>query len=123
MAAFVFALDGLADVVEQAGALGDIGLEPDLRGKHRAELRNLDGMIEVVLGVGKLKMDGAEEVEDLGVEGGNLEAVHRVLADLGDMQVDLVPRAVDKLLDTGRVDAAVLDEALQGQLGDLAAHG
>ena len=121
--ALVFALDGLADIVEQAGALGDVGLEPELGREHRAELRHLDGVVEDVLRVGKTEAQLAEQLDGLGVQAGDLQPVHGLLANRGDVQIHLLPGAVDRLLDAGRVDATILHQRLERELGDLAAHG
>ena len=47
----------------------------------------------------------------------------RRLAFLADLLLELGLDVLDDLLDAGRVDAAVQDEPLDGQAGDLAADG
>ena len=51
-----------------------------------------------------------------------LRRLHRFLAGLRGMSRSPPRRALDRLLDAGRMDAAVLDQGLRAPAGDLAAH-
>src|SRR5690606_10385593 len=89
VAAFVLAVDRLADVVEQARALGDVGVEAELGGDDRAEEADLDGVLEDVLRIGGAELELAQEGDDLRVQARDLELAHggvaRALDDLADV--------------------------------------
>ena len=123
VAALHLARDRLADVVEEAGALGHVGVEPDLARDQRREERRLDRVVEHVLVVGEPVPELAEQLDDLRVEAVDVELGDGVLAGLGRRKVDLVLRPLHVLLDAGRMDAPVLDQGLERVARDLAAHG
>src|SRR5665213_991211 len=114
---------GLSDVVKEPGALGQVGIEPDLARDQGGEEGRLDRVVEHVLVVGKPVLELPEELDDLGVEPVDVELVYGVLPGLRGRQVYLVLRALNELLDARRVDASVLDEGLERVAGDLAPHG
>src|SRR5580658_4297464 len=113
----------LADVVEEAGALRKVGVEPDLARDQRGQEGRLDRVVEHVLVVGEAVLELPEELDDLGVEPVYVELVDGVLAGLRRREVDLLLRALDELLDARGMDAPVLDERLERVAGDLAPHG
>jgi hypothetical protein len=63
-----------------------------------------------------------EELGQLGVEALDVGLEDGLLAQLGDVRLELGLRLVVGLLDARRMDAPVLQELLEGHAGDLAAH-
>ena len=51
MGALLLVVDRFADVVQQARALGEVDVQPQLRRHHAGELRDLDGVLVDVLAV------------------------------------------------------------------------
>jgi hypothetical protein len=116
-------VDGFADVVQQAAALGDRVVHAQLHGHQRRELRDLERVHEHVLPVRRAVAETSEELEDLGMEIGEADRERRRLPFLEQLLVELLANLLHQLLDAGRVDAAVLHEALERDAGDLAADG
>ena len=112
----------LADVVQHRAPLEQQRVHPQLAGHDAGDVRALDQVRQDVLAVGGAVAEPAEQGDQLGVHVGDAELGHGVLAGPLAEQLDLGLAAVVGLLDPLRVDPAVLDEALQGEAGDLAAH-
>src|SRR5215813_1153954 len=104
------AVDRLADVVEEAGALGDLGVGAEL-GRHvRGEPGDLLGVLEDVLPVRGPVFEPPEQLDELGVEVRNRELERGGLSLVPDLLPELGADLLDDLLDPGRVDPAVHDE-------------
>ena len=78
-------------------------------------------MDEDVLAVAGAELEPAEQLDDLGRQGGDAGVVDGLLAGLAHHQIDLGAGLGHDLLDAARMDAAVRDQLGQGQPGDLAA--
>src|ERR1017187_1547916 len=115
--------DRLADVVEEAGPLGQVGIQADLARDQRGEERRLDRVVEHVLVVGETVPELPEKLYDLRVKAVDVEPADGVLAGLGRGEIDLVLGPLHVLLDACRMDPPVLDQRLEGIPGDFAAHG
>ena len=116
-------VDGLAEVVQEAGALGGRLVEAKLGGHDAAEGGHLDGVREHVLAEGGAVAQGAQGLHELGVQVMDAGVEGGLLAGLADALGDERLRLLVELLDTRRVDAAVGDEVLQGDAGGLATDG
>ena len=114
--------DGLADVVQQRRTGGAAGVGPQLGGQHRGEPRALDRVCEHVLAVARPELEPAQQLHELGVKRADVRLEHRLLPHLDHVLVDLGLRLVEGLLDPGRMDAAVLEQLLEREPRDLAAH-
>ena len=116
-------IDGLAEVVQQAGPPRQLLVQPQLRGDGPGYVGHLEAVGERVLSVAEAELElsqGADQLRvhvlDPHLQDGGFPRREDVLLD--------VPRGfVDQLLDTRGVDAPVLDEALQGPSRDLPADG
>jgi hypothetical protein len=121
--AFDLVADGLADVVQQRRAPGRLHRRAQLGGNHPGQVGALDRVSEHVLAVARAVVEAAEQLGQLRMDLTCVRLERCLLADLGDVSVDLLLGLLVGLLDAGRVDAAVLDQALQRDPGDLAADG
>ncbi len=81
----------------------------------------LDRVGEHVLAVAGAEVQPAQDLGELGVQRAHVGLEHRLLAQLHDAPVDVGLGLGVGLLDPGGVDAAVLQQALERQPGDLAA--
>ena len=115
-------VDGLAQVVEQAGPLGLGHVGADLGGQQARQVGHLDGVVEHVLAVAGAVVLAAQQLDQLRVQAVDVGLKHGALALGLDGGVHLPLGLFHHLLDAGGVDAAVLDELFQGQPGDLPAH-
>ena len=113
--------DGLADVVEQRGALRRLHAGLELGGHDPAEVDDLEGVLEDVLPVARAVAEPAEHPHELLVELAAVRLEHRLLARLQDVLLELRFRLVVHLLDPRGMDATVLDELVERHAGGLAA--
>ena len=120
---FRFVVGHLADVVEQAGAAGDLGVETQFRCHDACEVGRFTGVLQQVLAVGRTVFHLADHADQLGVQSVDSQVDRRALADLDDLLLDLLLNLGDHLLDACGVDAAVGDELVQGQTRNFAAYG
>ena len=116
-------VDGLADVVEQAGTLGGRRVEPELGGHDAAELGHLARVLEHVLTEGGAIAKSSEGLDDLGVQVVDAGVEGGLLAGLLDALPHECLGLLVHLLDARRVDAAVGDEVLEGHASGLATNG
>ena len=115
-------VDGLADVVQQAGALGDLEVGAELGGHDAGQMGDLDGVVEHVLAVAGAELEAPEGADQLGRHAVDVGVEAGLLAGLFDDGLDLGLGLIVRLLDAGRVDAPVGDELGQREARDLAAH-
>ena len=118
--AFDLVVNGLAKVVEQAGALGPFYVHAQFGGHDAGQGGHFQGVLEHVLGVAGAVLELAEQAHELGVDAVNAAVEGGLLADLTDLDVKFLLALLDDVLNAGGMDTAVGNEALQGHLGDLA---
>ena len=123
MGAFHFAVDGLADVVEERRTHGDVGIETDFSGHDAGQPGDLGRVREHVLTVTGPELQPAHQTEDLRVQIVQPELERDGRAFLPHLLVGLVLDLLDDFLDAGRVNAAVGNQALDGLLRNLAPIG
>ena len=103
-----------------AGPAGGLGARAELVGHHRGQLGDLDRVGEHVLAVAGAEAQPAEQLDQLGVHALHAGVEHALLTELDDVAVHLGLGLVVGLLDPGRMDAAVLQQLLEREPGDLA---
>ena len=123
MGALHLVVDGLAQVVEQTGALGLGHVGADLGGQQAGDVGHLDGVVKHVLAIAGAVAHPSQELDQLRVQTVNIGLKNGALAFSLDGCVHLTLSLLHHLLDTGGVDAAVQNQLLQGQTGDLPADG
>ena len=123
VAAFHLVVDGFAEVVEQACALCQRHVDAQL-GRHQARnVRDLNGVVQNVLAVGRAVFLAAQELDQLGVQIVHARFERGAFALDLDGVVDLAAGLFDHVLNAGRMDAAVGDELFKRKPRDLAADG
>ncbi len=123
MRQFGLVVGHLADVVQQTGAAGRLGVQPQLGGHDAGQVGRLAGVLQQVLAVGGAVLHLTDQTYQFGMQAVDAQVDGRALADLDDLLLDLLLDLGDHLLDTGGVDAAVGHQLVERQTGDLAAHG
>ena len=116
-------VDGLAQVVQQTGPLGQLGVRAQLRGHQSREVGDLERVDQHVLPVARAELQPAEQLDQFGSQAVDVGVEGRLLAGLLDLLVDLLLGLGEHLFDLGRMDATVGHQLGQRQAGDLAAHG
>ena len=121
VAAFGVVVGRFADVVQQAGAAGQVGVHAHFFGHHAGDERDFDRMPQHVLAVARAIVQPAEQVDDALVEAADLRFLHGFFAVAADLRVDFLLRFGDELFDPRGMDAAVGDELVERDAGDFAA--
>ncbi len=111
----------LAEVVQQRGPPGGLLTGSQLGGHDRGQMRALDRVLEHVLAVRGAVVQPAEHLDQLGMQAVHVGLERCLLARLDHLLLDLGLGLEVHLLDPGGMDAAVGDQALDGQPGDLTA--
>ena len=112
----------LAEIVEQRGSLRRLHARAELGGHDPGEVGALERMLENVLPVTRPVPEPAEDLHERFVHLPAVGLEDRLLARLLDVLFDLRLRAVVHLLDSGRMDAPVLDELRERELRHLPAN-
>ncbi len=112
---------GLADVVQQAAAPGQLAVEVHFLGQHAGDEGHLDAVPQHVLAVAGAEVEPSQQIHQPLVQAVDVGLDAGLLAQLLDVPFHLRLRAGDDLLDPRGVDAAVGDEFLQREPGDFAA--
>ena len=115
-------VDGLADVVQQTGTAGHLGVRAELGRHDTGEMGYFDGVVQHVLSVACAELQTAESAHQLGGQTMDICVEAGLLSGLLDDGLDLGFGLSVGLLDAGRMDAAVGDELGQGETRDLSAH-
>ena len=107
--------------MQQACALGKRHVDAEL-GCHQArDVRDLDGVVQNVLTIGRAVFLAAQELDELGVQVVDAGLKGGAFALDLDGVVDLTAGLFDHVFDAGGMDAAVGDELFERQPRDLAA--
>ena len=120
VAALHLVIGGLADVVEQPAPPPQGPIQAEFLGQEAGEERDLQRVPQDVLRVAGAEMEPAQVVQQLLVQPDDVGLQGRLLAQPADVLLQLLLGLLDDLLDPGGMDAAVLDQSLQRDLGDLA---
>ena len=123
VAALDLVVDGLADIVQEAGALGGGHVDAELGSEQAGNVRNLDGVVEHILAVTGAVLHAAEQLDELGMQAVDVCLENGALALGLDGGVDLLLGLGDHFLDAGGVDASVLNELFERDARDFAPHG
>ena len=108
-------VDGLADIVQQACALGGVNIRAQLGGHHARKVRDLDRVLQNVLAVARAVVQAAEHLHKLGVQAADAGLQHGALTLGLDDGVHLAAGLVDHLFNVRGMDAAVGDELFERQ--------
>ena len=115
--AFDLVVHGLAQVVQQAGPLGQLGVDAQLVGHQAGEMGHFERVHEHVLPVARAELQPAEKAQQFGRHPVDVGVEHRLLACVLDLLLDLFAGLGVHLLDLGRMDAAVGHQLGQRQAG------
>ena len=112
MAALYLMGHGLTDVVEESSRLGYLYVGSDLRGDHPRQQRYLHRVLQDVLTVAVAVLQAAQELLKLRVEPLYTGIKGSLLSRLVYGLLNFYLGFTNHILDTGRMDASVLDELL-----------
>ena len=122
MAAFHLVIQSLADVVQQTCAAGQSLISTQFRGHQPGNITHFQAVLEHALSVGSTVFQFTKQAHQLRVNGTAVGFQYSLLALLLNGGVYLTLGLFVQLLNAGGVNAAVLDQSLQGQAGNLSAH-
>ena len=107
----------------RAARLTRLDVQLELRRQESRQRGHLLGVGQLVLGVAVAVLEPPDHPDQLGMHPRDPQLEAGLLARLADVLLDFLGDLLDRLLDPGRVDAAVLDQALDGHPRDLPPDG
>ena len=123
MSAFLFVVDRLAYVVQQAGALGKVYVKPQLLSHQACKQRDLYGVPVYVLAVTCPVFQPAYELYQFGMQAEDANFEHRAFARLLYLVVELLLYLFDSLFYAGGMYSAVGYQLFKRKPGDLPPYG
>ena len=111
----------LSDIVEKAGPLRDLRVEPEFGSHGGTDVRNLTGVLQKVLSVGRTVLHAADELHELDAHAVDSEVDQRPLSGLKYLVVKLFRNLCNDFLYACRVDSAVDYKLVQSQTCNLPA--
>ena len=121
VAALHLVVDALAEIMQQTCALGQGDVLAELACQKAGDVGDFHRVVQHVLTVGGAELLAAEELDQLRMHAGHAGLEAGALAFALDDLLDLAAGLFDHVLDAGRMNAAVGDQLLQSDAGDLAA--
>ena len=109
--------------MEQAGTLCHGDVHAKLRGHQTGDMGNLNGVIQNVLTVRGTVLLASKNLDQLGVQIVNAGLIAGAFALFADSTVNFLARLFHHVLNAGGMNAAVHNELLQRQPGNLPANG
>ena len=91
--AFALVVNGLADVMQQSGALGQLHVRAQLRGHQARQVAHLDAVLQHVLAVRSPEPQPPQQLHQLVVNAVLVRFENGVLAGFADLVVNFLPRA------------------------------
>ena len=116
-----FMIGGLADIVQQPTASGQVGIHPQHFGEQAADEGDFDAVSQHILAVGSTKMESTEHFNDAVVQPRDVHFVGSFPSFLEDERTDLFGRLFHDLFDFGRVNTAIGDQSVERLPGDFSA--
>ena len=111
------------DVVEQASALGFLGVETQFRSHHGAEVGSFACMLQQVLAIAGAIFHLTDDADELGVQAMNAEVDGGAFTRLDDFVFKLFLHFGHHFFDACGVNASVGYELVQGQSAHFTADG
>ena len=121
MAALDLVVKGLADVMQQTGAAGQLDIDTQLTGHQTGQPGHLERVAQDVLAEARAVLQAANELDKVGMQAVNAKLHDGLVAFALHLDFQLAAALVHGLLDAGRMDTAIGNQALQRHAGDLAA--
>ena len=122
MRAFHLAVNCLADIMQQAGALCLCGIDAQLSGENAGDMRNLNGVLQHILTIACAVTHASEQLDQLRMQTVHAGFENCAFAFLLDDLILFAAALFDHFFDARRMDADVNDELLQRQTGNFAAN-
>lgn len=94
-------VDGLADVVQQTGALGFLDVHAELGGHHAAQGGNFQRMLEHVLREAGTVAELAQKADEFGMDAVHARVERGLFAHFADLHFKLLLAFVDNILNAG----------------------
>ena len=122
MASFDFMVDGLADIMQETGTLGGDHIDTQLRCQETGDVGNFDRVVQNVLAIAGAVTHASQQANQFGMQTVDIGLEHGAFAFGLNGGVDFLLGFGDHFFNAGGVNAAILDELLQRETGNLPAH-
>ena len=123
VAALYLVVNGLAQIMEQSGALRHGHVNAQLGGHQAGNVGDLNGVVQNVLTIGGAVLLTAQNLHQLGVQVVHAGFVAGAFTLFPDGAVNLLAGLLHHVLNAGGVNPPVRNELFQRQPGDLPADG
>ena len=121
MAALDLVVERLADVMQQTGTAGQRDIHAHLACQQTGQPGHLHAVGQRILTKAGAVLQTANELDEVGVQAMDAQLHDSALALPLHLQLEVVAALFHRLLDAGRMDAAIADEAFQRHAGHFAA--
>ena len=119
---FRFVVGHLADIVQQAGATGHLGVQSQFRGHDAAQIGHFARVLQQVLSVRRTVFHLTDQADQFGMEPVDAQVDRGALAGFDDLFFDLFLYFGNDFFDACRMDAAVRYQLVQRQTRDFTAY-
>ncbi len=120
---FGVGLRHFANIVQQTGTLGQLGIETQFRSHGSSQIGHLAAVLQQVLAVRGTILHAAHHAHQLMVHIVDAQVDAGTLTYLGNLLLNLFAGLGNHLFNTGGMDAAVGHQFMQRQAGNFAANG
>ena len=121
MAALDLVVKGLADVMQQTSAAGQLDIDTQLTGHQTGQPGHLERVAQDVLAEARAVLQAANKLDKVRMQAVNAKLHDGLVAFALHLDFQLAAALVYGLLDAGRMDTTIGNQALQRHAGDLAA--
>ena len=122
MGAFNLVVQSLADVMQQAGTAGQGGVQAQLRGNEPGEIGHFQRVVQHILAIAGAVTQAPQQLDQLRMDAVDAGFNDGALAFLLNGLLHFPAGLFHHFLNAGGVDAAVGNQAFQGNPGNLTAH-
>ena len=119
---FHFMVNRLADVVQQAAHPRHFHIRTQFRGDDSGEMRRFDGVQSLVLPVTGAVFQSPQQFDDVGMQSRHIGFISRAFARLFDGVFHFGGNFFQHFLNSGGMNAPVVDENLHRLAGNFAPH-
>ena len=110
-----FVVDGLADVVQKAGPLGELHIRAQFGGHDARQVGDFDGMFEHVLAIAGAVAHAAQQLDQFVMDAVHIGFEHGLFARFADLVVHFAAGLFDHFFNAARMNAPIGDELFQAR--------
>ena len=121
MAALDLMIKGLADIMQQACAACQLNVHAKLASHQAGQPCHFQRMAQHILAIAGAILQAADQLDQIGMQAVDTKVHHSLFALALHLNFQFAAALIHGLLNAGRVDTAIGDQALQGHAGHFTA--